>query len=203
MMDYQDSKNKSFVVETVVARDPTRASDHNKIEETCQLLKNTKAVILPGEPNPAGGPGGAGANEQAIDPSPETGAVFYSWKSLQDGDSAKLVDASNYEGVLASTFPNAGAKWRMVSIRVWSHTFFGSFDDNQAFPGGAADHLINSNVVSVYFFGGNGGVNHTGVVGAFTFTVDSETGDVNVAYTGDNAYALFRVEVSCPFPSMA
>jgi hypothetical protein len=193
-----------FEPESVTARNPTKASEHNSLEEAAQFLRLTKGVILPGMDND--GLDGS----QAIYPEHSPGAVFFTWRGFADGGTKKLVDVSEYEGVLDSRFLTEGFKWRMVRVRVWHKQSSGGFGLTTVYPDGADDDQITTNVHEVEFFGGDGdaGDGHAATATDssdfhFAFTITSagdlqcEYNDINASYSR-SCYALFRVEASPP-----
>ena len=139
-MSYDDRAGNSFDAIKVTARNPTKANDHNKSRTTLKLLRNIKALFVPGAANVA-----IGEHDPAVEGEPEGGAVFDFWGSFEVDDSQTIVDLSTYEdathGWLTGT---SGADKRFVSLQIWGAMCDAgdAWGDHTVYPGGGLEYEI-------------------------------------------------------------
>lgn len=116
------------------AGDPIKQEELEEIAENQKLFRTCKTVMLPGN------------CATAVNASAESGGVFAFWTYIEDGNAKIIVNASDYEGVMPSTFTDGdGAKNRVMSVQFWLNTGANEAAVQAMMAGGANDYTLFTN----------------------------------------------------------
>lgn len=135
MAQYTDEAGNSFSSVSFAVGDPITQAKIGALGANDALLRNCKAVSLPGECS------------TAVDAVNEAGGVFWLAKTTEQSATATLVNASMYGGVTPEDFTADGLLRRVCNVVLWLQTADGESAAEEYLPGGDNDYLM---------FGGSG-----------------------------------------------
>jgi len=135
MAQYTDEAGNSFTSVSFAVGDPITQAKIGALGANDALLRNCKAVSLPGECS------------TAVEVVNEAGGVFWLAKVAEQGDTFTLVNASTYGGVTPEDFTGEGLLQRICYFALWLQTAAGESAATQYLPGGDNDYQM---------FGGSG-----------------------------------------------
>ncbi|HPM78455.1 MAG TPA: hypothetical protein PK961_15300 [bacterium] len=135
MAQYSDEAGNSFTAVSFAVGDPITQAKIGALGANDALLRNCKAVSLPGECS------------TAVEVVNEAGGVFWPAKTAEQGETFTLVNAAAYGGVTPEEFTSEGLLRRVCHFALWLKTADGASAAAQYLPGGDDDYEL---------FGGNG-----------------------------------------------